>query len=97
MTHIRVTAETRDALREIRDGRTYSETVAYLCGEWTRVNGQAAANRGAKAFTSDGCAVTTTVRVSDDCHAVLQAIRSEMAASSLSEAIGILILNHRMN
>lgn len=91
---IRVDKETREELKRLRDGRekdmTYSETVAWLTGEYMSgplmpVSEPEPCITGPK---------RRTIAVGESCHEVLTDLREKMGLSSLGDVIAVLIENH---
>lgn len=86
---IRVSTETRDALRQIRLGKPYSSTIAALAGRWQ--SRQIPVSRANTSRDKD-----TTIKVSEGCHAVLSDLRDDMGVDSVGDALAVLIANWRV-
>lgn len=86
---IRVPTETRDALKQIRLGKSYSETIAALAGRWR--SRQIPVSR-----VETPAENKTTIKVSKGCHAVLMDLRDEMDVDTVGDVLSVLINNWRV-
>lgn len=86
---VRVSTQTRDALRQIRLGKPYSSTIAALAGRWQSL--QIPVER---VETHDSC--ETTIKVSEGCHAVLTDLRDDMGVDSVGDVLAVLVANWRV-
>lgn len=85
--HVRVPTQVRDSLREIRRGKSHGATIGYLAGRLHRANLSHDVN-------GDGGRDTTTIRVSGDCHAVLEKLQERWDADSVGQVVGVLVAEH---
>lgn len=85
--HVRISEGQRRRLKTIRDGKSYTETLAALLGRWHGAN----VNVETVDTTSVSNEKATTIRVSSDCHAMLVDAKEAMGSESLGAAVDALI------
>lgn len=83
-----VKVSTRETLKRMRLGRSYSETLAALAGRWR--SRQIATESVASADKADA-----VVKVSEAVHSVLSDLRNSMDVDSLGYVVAVLIANWR--